>query len=111
MEQQPHAPEGGDQQERQAREHAAHQAWAVHVEKDQELLAQFHDLYVGSYDSPEHWARVVGSDLEWEAQLDRIVDPMLRPYVFIDYAAFAANQSAHWDIVEGPDGKTHIFMR
>lgn len=94
-------------------EHGA--AYAVYVQivgsDDRDLLDRFEDFYVGSYDSPEAWAREVGKDLEWGAHLDQVVDPMLRPYVVIDYARFAHDQRQNWDVLEGHDGKTHVFMR
>jgi len=94
-------------------EHGA--AYAVFVQivgtVDRELLERFEYFYVGSYASLVAWAREVGEDLEWDRQLDRVVDPMLRPYVEIDYARFARDQREVWDVVEGVDGRTHVFMR
>ncbi|MGH3631365.1 MAG: hypothetical protein ACRDRL_28490, partial [Sciscionella sp.] len=52
--------------------------------------------HVGSYDSPEAWARAVGEDLQWEAHLDQVVDPMLRPHVAIDYAHVAREARQSW---------------
>ncbi|MBX7268793.1 antirestriction protein ArdA [Micromonospora sp. Llam7] len=99
------------QAEANAERHAARAAFEELVGDDQEALAKFDELYVGTYDSPEAWARAVGEDLDWEAQLDRVVDPMLRPYVRIDYAKFAQEQRYAWDVMQGSDGKTHVFMR
>jgi antirestriction protein len=94
-------------------EHGA--AYAVYVQivgtDDHEMLDKFEDFYVGSYASPEAWARAVGDDLEWNAHLDQVVDPMLRPYLVIDYARFASDQRQNWEVLEGVDGKTHVFMR
>jgi hypothetical protein len=53
----------------------------------------------------------VGDDLEWNAHLDQVVDPLLRPYVTIDYARFARDSQAGWDVLQGIDGKTHVFLR
>lgn len=90
-------------------------AYAVYVAmtgtEDRDLLDRFEDFYVGTYDSPEAWAREVGEDLEWDTHLDRVVDPQLRPYLKIDYAQFARDARAGWDVMRGIDGKTHIFMR
>jgi antirestriction protein len=94
-------------------EHGA--AYAVYAQMvgnhDRDLLMRFEDFYVGSYDSPEAWARAVGDDLEWEKHLDQGVDPMLRPYLVIDYVTFAREARAGWDVLTGADGRTHIFMR
>jgi antirestriction protein len=94
-------------------EHGA--AYAVFVQivgtADRDQLDKFDDFYVGSYDSPEAWARGVGEDLEWDDHLDQVVDPMLRPYLTIDYARFARDQRHAWDVLEGVDGRTHVFMR
>lgn len=78
---------------------------------DRDMLERFEDFYIGSYDSPEASARSVGEDLEWDAHLDQVVDPMLRPYLRIDYAKFAQEQRHAWDVVQGSDGRTHVFMR
>lgn len=90
-------------------------AYAVYVElvgtSDRDQLDRFGQFYVGSYDSPEAWAREVGEDLDWERHLDQVVDPMLRPCLTIDYGRFARDQRQCWDLVQGIDGKTHVFMR
>jgi antirestriction protein len=90
-------------------------AFAAYVQivgtDDRDLLDRFEDFYVGSYNNPEAWAREVGADLEWGRHLDEVVDPMLRPYLVIDYARFARDQRQNWDVLEGIDGRTHVFMR
>jgi antirestriction protein len=90
-------------------------AYAVYVQivgtATPDLLDKFEDFYVGSYDNPEAWAREVGEDLEWGRHLDEVVDPMLRPYLVIDYARFARDQRQSWDVLQGIDGRTHVFMR
>jgi antirestriction protein len=94
-------------------EHGA--AFAAFVQivgtNDRDQLDKFEDFYVGSYDSPEAWARSIGEDLEWDTHLDQVVDPMLRPYLVIDYARFAQEQRQAWDVLQGVDDKTHVFMR
>jgi hypothetical protein len=80
--------------------------------RDHDQLARFEDLYVGSYDDPEAWARAVADDLNWHDQLDReITDPFLRSYVIIDYAKVAREGAAGWDVLRGIDGRTHVFLR
>ncbi|MEV6717247.1 antirestriction protein ArdA [Lentzea sp. NPDC051208] len=98
---------------RGVREHgAAYAAWAgIAGIRDAEELAKFNDFFVGSYESPEAWAREVGSDLEWESHLDKVVQPDLRSYVTIDYAKFAREAMQQWDAVQGHDGRLHVFLR
>jgi hypothetical protein len=80
--------------------------------QDRDQLARFDDFYVGSYDSPEAWAREVADDLSWPEQLDReIADPFLRRYVVIDYAKVAREGAEGWDVLTGSDGRTHVFLR
>ncbi|MDX8029361.1 antirestriction protein ArdA [Lentzea sp. BCCO 10_0856] len=91
---------------------AAYAAWVAIVgTKGFDELDKFNDFYVGSYESPEAWAREVGSDLEWESHLDQVVQPDLRNYVAIDYAKFAREAMRQWDAVQGHDGRLHVFLR
>jgi antirestriction protein len=91
---------------------AAYAAWVGIVgTDDRDLLDRFSDFHVGTYDSPEAWAREVTDDMEWPQQLENALDPMLGRYVVIDYAHFARDARQSWDVVEGIDGKTHVFMR
>lgn len=91
---------------------AAYAAWAELVSSsDPDQLDKFEDFYIGSFASPEAWARSVGEDMEWDRHLDEVVDPTLRPYLVIDYAAFAQEQRQAWDVLQGSDGRTHVFMR
>lgn len=91
---------------------AAYAAWVAIVgTDDREMLDRFGDFHVGSYDSPEDWAEDVANGLEWPEQLDNVLDSTLRRYVVIDYARFVRDARQSWDVVEGTDGKTHVFMR
>lgn len=92
---------------------AAIAAWAELIgSSDPDQLDRFEDFYVGSYDSPEAWGRAVAEDLDWHGQLDReITDPMLRSYVTIDYPKMAREGAQGWDVVQGSDGRTHVFLR
>jgi antirestriction protein len=91
---------------------AAYSAWVGIVgTDDRDLLDRFADFHVGTYDSPEAWAREVADDMEWPQQLENALDPMLHRYVTIDYPRFARDARQSWDVVEGIDGKTHVFMR
>ncbi|WP_410623220.1 antirestriction protein ArdA [Amycolatopsis sp. cmx-8-4] len=75
-------------------------------------IEQFEAFYVGSYDTPEDWARETAEDLEWPRVLDEaITDPFLRRYVTIDYATMASEGALSWDVATGHDGKTHVFLR
>lgn len=78
---------------------------------DEDALERFDDLHVGTFDSPEAWARAFGDDLQWEQHLDSVVGKGIRQFISIDYKKFAYEARQHWDIVEGPDGKTHVFIR
>jgi antirestriction protein len=92
---------------------AAYAAWVGIVgTQDRDLLDTFTDYHVGSYDSRDAWARTIAEDLEWHRQLDRAVtDPLLRRCLVIDYAK-AAREAAHgWDVLEGHDGRVHVFLR
>lgn len=95
-------------------EHGA--AYVAYVQlvgtEDVDLLDKFTDLYVGSFESSEAWARSVAEELDWPRQLDAAIqDPMLRRYVVIDYAAMARQGVQGWDVVQGSDGRTYVFMR
>lgn len=91
---------------------AAYAAWVGIVGTDnRELLDRFDEFHVGSYASPEAWAKDVTNELEWPEQLNNALDPMLRRYVVIDYARFVRDARQSWDVTEGVDGKTHVFMR
>jgi antirestriction protein len=92
---------------------AAYAAWVGMVgTEDRDQLSRFDDFYVGSYDTPEAWAREVADDLSWPEQLDReITDPFLRRYVEIDYAKVAREGAESWDLLTGSDGRTHVFLR
>ncbi|MBP2322677.1 antirestriction protein [Kibdelosporangium banguiense] len=91
---------------------AAYAAWVGIVGTDNhDLLERFTDFHVGSYDSAEAWAREAASDLEWPQQLDNALDPMLRRFVVIDYTRFARDARQSWDVVQGVDSRTHVFMR
>jgi antirestriction protein len=92
---------------------AAYAAWATLTGiEDRDQLAKFSDFYVGSYDSPQEWARAMAEDLDWSGQLDReITDPFLRSNVMIDYAKMAREAAMTWDVVTGHDGRVHVFLR
>jgi hypothetical protein len=55
--------------------------------------------------------REVADDLGWQKQKERITDPLLQPYVTLDYAAMAEDAAQSWDAVTGVDGRLHVFMR
>ena len=91
---------------------AAYSTWvAITGTDDREQLSKFSDLYVGSYDSREAWMREAADDLDWPAQRARITDPLLQPYVTLDYAAMAEDAAQTWDAVTGIDGRLYVFMR
>jgi antirestriction protein len=91
---------------------AAYSAWVAIVgTDDREQLSKFSDLYVGSYASREAWMREAADDLGWPAQRERITDPLLQPYVTLDYTAMAEDAARSWDAVTGIDGRLYVFMR
>jgi antirestriction protein len=91
---------------------AAYSAWvAVNGTDDREQLEKFDDFYVGSYESREAWMRDVAADLGWRKERQRITDPLLSPYVTLDYAAMARDAANGWDAVTGIDGRLYVFMR
>lgn len=91
---------------------AAFAAYVDLVGTNLDDLNRFDDLYVGSYDSPEVWARATAEDLDWSGQLDQqVTDPFLRSYLVIDYAKMAREGAMNWDVVTGHDGRVHVFMR
>jgi antirestriction protein len=91
---------------------AAYSAWvAITGTDDREQLDRFSDFYVGSYASREEWMREAADELGWPAQRERITDPLLQPYVTLDYTAMAEDAARSWDAVTGVDGRLHVFMR
>lgn len=90
----------------------AFSSWvAINGTDDLELLDHFTDYYVGSYESAEAWMREVADDLGWQKQRERIADPLLQPYVTLDYAAMAKDAARSWDAVTGIDGRFYVFLR
>jgi antirestriction protein len=87
-------------------------AWVeLHGTADIELVSRFNDFYIGSYRDERDWAESVAVDLEWLDQLDRVVEPTLRPYVHIDYNQIARDARGSWDLVTGVDGRIYVFVR
>lgn len=74
-------------------------AWADLDEGGEGLLESFHDCYLGEYDSPEDWAQETLDSSDLGEQVDRAVPESLRPYVQIDYAAFARDCRLSGDVV------------
>ena len=90
----------------------AYAAWTKVIDTDDlDLLDRFSDHHIGSYASLEDWAREFGAVSEWGKHLDQVVDPVLRPYLAIDYVRVAEDQREHWDVVKGEDGRVHVFLR
>jgi len=90
----------------------AYSAWVtINGTDDRAMLERFEDFYVGNYESQEAWMREVADELGWQRERRRIADPLLSPYVTLDFAAMAQDVSATWDVVTGVDGRTYVFMR
>ena len=92
---------------------AAYSAWAsITGTDDHEQLDKFADFHVASYDSRDSWMREVADDLGWPTHLDLTVDPVLRPFLRIDYEAMAESSLVEgWDVVRGDDHRIHVFLR
>jgi antirestriction protein len=94
-------------------EHGA--AYAAYVAMtgtaDPDLLDRFDDFYIGSYDDLEAWGRSLSDDFEWNAHLDEVVEPLIRPHLRIDYTAVGRAARDSWDVLPGHDGRLHVFLR
>ncbi len=87
-------------------------SWATLVENDREQLDRFDDAYIDSYATPEAWARSLADRLGWHEALDQaVIDPLLRPYVVLDYTAIAEDSYQHWRLTIGADGMVHVFVK
>lgn len=86
-------------------------AWAEIHDGNPDMLAQFEDCFMGTYESPAAWAREVieGSDIE--VTLDREIPADLRAYIQFDYDGFAydARLSGDIHIEDAPAGNVWIF--
>ncbi|RMB77657.1 antirestriction protein ArdA [Rhodococcus sp. SBT000017] len=86
-------------------------SWAEIHDGNPDMLAQFEDCFMGTYESPAAWAREVieGSDIE--VTLDREIPADLRAYIQFDYDGFAydARLSGDIHIEDAPAGSVWIF--
>lgn len=85
--------------------------WAEMHDGNPDMLAQFDDCFIGTYDSPTDWARDVLDGSGIEEALDREVPADLRAYVQFDYDGFARDLQLGGDvhIETAPDGKVWLF--
>ncbi|MCF8785263.1 antirestriction protein ArdA [Rhodococcus ruber] len=90
---------------------SAFATWAEIHDGNPDMLAQFDDCFLGTYDSVSVWAREVLDGSGIEETLDREVPADLRAYVQFDYDEFAHSLQLSGDIhVENaPDGKVWLF--
>lgn len=87
-------------------------AWNRLIAPDREQINHFEQVYVGTYATREAWARSLADQLGWHRVIDgAITDPLLRPYVVLDYTAIVQDSHQHWHLVTGADGKVHVFAR
>lgn len=86
-------------------------AWAELHDGDPGMMAAFEDAYLGTYDSAERWAEQLLDDEGISGLLDKAVPEDLRPYVSIDYEAWArdAQLSGSIHIEDLPDGRVAVF--
>ncbi|WOQ17602.1 antirestriction protein ArdA [Raineyella sp. W15-4] len=85
--------------------------WAELHDGDPAMMAAFEDSYLGTYDSAVQWAEQLLDDEGIPGLLDKAIPEDLRPYVSIDYDAWArdAVASGSIDIEDLPDGRVVIF--
>ena len=85
--------------------------WAEIHDGNPDMLAQFDDCFIGTYDSPADWAREALEGSGIEATLDREVPADLRAYIQFDYDGFARDLQLSGDvhIENAPDGKVWLF--
>ncbi len=85
--------------------------WAEMHDGNPDMLAQFDDCFIGTYDSPTDWARDVLDGSGIEEALDRAVPADLRAYVQFDYDGLARDLQLGGDvhIETAPDGKVWLF--
>lgn len=86
-------------------------AWAELHDGEPGMLDSFQDAFLGEYDSPDDWAREVLADQGLEEEIDRAIPNSVRPYVSIDYAAFARDAQLGGDVYidTTPEGRVWIF--
>ena len=86
-------------------------AWAQLHDGEPDMLDNFEDAFLGTYDTAVDWAREVLDDSTLEAELDRAVPDSLRAYISVDSTAFVHDCQIGGDIdVEAnPDGGVWIF--
>lgn len=78
---------------------------------DHDLLNQFSDHYMGSYESAEAWAQEMCDDFGYTIQAQATLPETIQRYVRIDYQAFANDMKASGeiDIVANPAGGIWAF--
>jgi antirestriction protein len=86
-------------------------AWAEIHEGNPDMLAQFEDCFMGTYESPADWAREVLESSDIEVTLDREIPADLRAYIQFDYdgLAYDARLGGDIHIEDAPEGKVWIF--
>lgn len=85
---------------------AAYVSWAG---TEDDALEHFRDHYMGTYEDEEAWVQEVADDQSWERSLDQALDPLVRPYVSIDYRGFARYvETLGWHLTPGREG-VHVF--
>jgi antirestriction protein len=85
--------------------------WAEIHDGNPDMLTQFEDCFMGTYESPTDWAREMLDASGIEVTLDREVPTDLRAYIQFDYDGFArdARLSGDVHIEDAPAGKVWIF--
>lgn len=90
---------------------AAFATWAEIHDGDPDMLTQFDECFLGTYDSAADWAREVLDNSDVERILDDQIPTDLRGYVQVDYDSFAEDQrlSGSVQFEHAPDGQFWVF--
>jgi antirestriction protein len=85
-------------------------AFAAWVGPGEANVERFDDQYWGSWDSREHYAEEMASELGFTAFLEQVPAP-LQPYVHVDYAGFARDleASGHIHVADLSTGQVAVF--
>lgn len=78
---------------------------------DHDVLAEFPDYYMGHHESPEAWAEEMCDDLGYTLEAGAVLPEAMKPYVRIDYQAFAEDMrlSGEVSFTESPEGGVWVF--
>jgi antirestriction protein len=86
-------------------------AWAAHVGADSEHLGDFHEAYMGEWESGKAFAEEMLADLGEIEELERVLPKHLAPYIEINYGRYFGDLVSGGDIiaVEKRNGGLYVF--